>query len=279
MDDKEKYSKMLDDLVVFHVSRTQDFFNWLRQDLDIGDKSTNIINLFEELRKHHKANSLWCAIITHWTLSHYCNRDEAFNFFRAYNDWKIDNKSGIIAENATENQKTLLQALLRVGSLELMNLPGILSAKKKKDIIYNTKRKSTEMLELNLREIELEMQFAESAKSAKQHNEEKETKTDNLFSALEWATIFYYADETKLLPNSKYIKNRMEQFIIKHGIGTTPSNLKTSYYDAKKRINEKNDYPIYKLELIIPFLEENYNQTVTKVVNDITIIKENRSDY
>jgi len=99
------------------------------------------------------------------------------------------------------------------------------------------------------------------------------------FSVLEWATIFYYADETKLLTESRLIKTRLEQFMSKHQINTTFDNFKTKYYEAKKRINEKNDYPINKLELIIPFLEENYKQTVTKVYNDITFLKENKPEY
>jgi len=99
------------------------------------------------------------------------------------------------------------------------------------------------------------------------------------FSVLEWATIFYYADETKLLTESRLIKTRLEQFMSKHQINTTFDNFKTKYYEAKKRINEKNNYPINKLELIIPFLKENYKQTVTKVENDITFLEENKPEY
>jgi hypothetical protein len=99
------------------------------------------------------------------------------------------------------------------------------------------------------------------------------------FSVLEWATIFYYADETKLLTESRLIKTRLEQFMSKHQINATPVNFKNSYYEAKRRINEKNDYPINKLELIIPFLKENYKQTVTKVENDIIFLEENKREY
>lgn len=99
------------------------------------------------------------------------------------------------------------------------------------------------------------------------------------FSVLEWATIFYYADETKLLTESRLIKTRLEQFMSKHQINTTFNNFKTKYYEAKKRINEKNDYPINKLELIKPFLKENYKQTVTKVENDIIFLEENKPEY
>ncbi len=99
------------------------------------------------------------------------------------------------------------------------------------------------------------------------------------FSVLEWATIFYYADVTKLLTESRLIKTRLEQFMSKHQINTTFDNFKTKYYEAKKRINEKNDYPTNKLELIIPFLKENYKQTVTKVENDIIFLEENKPEY
>lgn len=99
------------------------------------------------------------------------------------------------------------------------------------------------------------------------------------FSVLEWATIFYYADETKLLPENRMITTRMEQFMNKHKLKTTPKNFKAKYYEAKKRINTKNDYPINKLELILPFLKENYKQTVTKVENEITFLEENKPEY
>lgn len=102
---------------------------------------------------------------------------------------------------------------------------------------------------------------------------------ENPFSVLEWATIFYYADETKLLSKSRLRKTRLEQFMSKHQVNTTPVNFKNSYYEAKRRINEKNDYPINKLELIIPFLKENYKQTVTKVENDIIFLEENKPEY
>jgi len=115
---------------------------------------------------------------------------------------------------------------------------------------------------------------------------EKEEKTqkssrveeEKLFSVLEWATIFYYADESKLLLQKKYVKDRMKVFINTHDIITTFESFKNQYSIAKRRINKKNDYPIEKLELILPFLKEHYKQTVTKVENDIFILKEYVSD-
>ncbi len=71
----------------------------------------------------------------------------------------------------------------------------------------------------------------------------------------------------------------MEQFMNTHVIKTTFANFKAKYYEAKKRINKKSDYPISKLEFILPFLKENYNQTVTKVENDITFLEENSAEY
>jgi len=99
------------------------------------------------------------------------------------------------------------------------------------------------------------------------------------FSVLEWSTIFYYADETKLLPENRHLKIRLEQFMSKHQVNTTFGNFKNSYYEAKRRINKNNDYPINKLDSIIPFLKENYKQTVTKVENDIIFLEENKPDY
>jgi len=99
------------------------------------------------------------------------------------------------------------------------------------------------------------------------------------FSVLEWASIFYYADTPKLLPNSRTVKGRLEQFMKKHQIGTTFDTFKNKYYEAKRRINNKNNYPINKLNLIIPFLKENYPQAVTKVENDISFLQSEQPEH
>lgn len=112
-----------------------------------------------------------------------------------------------------------------------------------------------------------------------EHNLPHQPIIESPFSVLEWATIFYYADETKLLSESCLLKTRLEQFMSKHQVNTTFVNFKNSYYEAKRRINEKNDYPINKLEKIIPFLKENYKQTVTKVENEIIFLEENKPEY
>ena len=96
------------------------------------------------------------------------------------------------------------------------------------------------------------------------------------FSIPEWTTIFYYADETKLLPHAKTKIKRMEQFIKKHSISTTIDSFKSKYYEAKKRINEKNDYPIDKLQLILSFIKANYKQATTAVENDISHLQKEK---
>ncbi len=110
-------------------------------------------------------------------------------------------------------------------------------------------------------------------------NSGKNDDNKSTFSVLEWATIFYYADETKLLPESKAIKNRWEKFMKKHNINTTSNTFKKNYYDAKKRINVKNDFPIDKLNLIIPFTKENYPQAVTLIVRDKDFLESEQTEY
>ncbi len=113
--------------------------------------------------------------------------------------------------------------------------------------------------------------------------EEKDNQAKNSsqskFSVLEWATIFYYADETKLLPEDRELIGRMEQFISQHGVGTTLNTLKKNYYEARKRINKTCNYPIKKLDVIKPFLKKNYPQTIIKVKNDIEFLKDETPDY
>ena len=70
----------------------------------------------------------------------------------------------------------------------------------------------------------------------------------------------------------------MEQFMKKHNLTTTLPSFKTKYYTVKKRINEKNDYPIAKLRSLLQFIEENYNQAVTMAKNDIIYLEGEQAD-
>ncbi|MFK2818989.1 hypothetical protein U0L90_02580 [Flavobacteriaceae sp. LMIT009] len=92
--------------------------------------------------------------------------------------------------------------------------------------------------------------------------------TENDFSVFEWATIFYYVFEKKLLKPSNTIKEAWEQFMSDHKIGTTTNTFKTNYYSAKRRLHSTQDYPIKKLEKIMPFIEKNYKQALTSLIND-----------
>lgn len=101
----------------------------------------------------------------------------------------------------------------------------------------------------------------------------------NSFSKLQWGAIFFYADDTKLLPQCKYKKDKLIEFMNKHNINGTFKHFRVQYYEAKKRINKECNFPVEKLKEIIPFLEQNYNQTIIKVENDIHYITENATDY
>ena len=96
------------------------------------------------------------------------------------------------------------------------------------------------------------------------------------FSILQWATIFYYAEDSELLPRDNTKKNQMQQFIYEHPFDTTVDSFKNKYSMAMKRINATNDYPIKKLEMLIPYLEENYPETIGRVQNDLKFLKEEK---
>jgi len=98
------------------------------------------------------------------------------------------------------------------------------------------------------------------------------------FSALQWAAIFYYADEVHLLPEARTKKIRIEQFISKHQIKISFDYFKKKYSETKTRINKKADYPINKLEAIIPFIKKNYKQAINRVHNDISYLEDKKKE-
>ncbi len=125
----------------------------------------------------------------------------------------------------------------------------------------------------------LKIGFVEEIMNEKEDNNTKQNNVDKWnFSVLEWATIFYYAYETKLLSDEKNTIEKIKQFLKQHNIATTINSFKNKYYEAKKRINEKNDYPISKLKKIIPFLTKNYPETVTKLQNDIEYLEDEKNN-
>ncbi|NLZ95369.1 MAG: hypothetical protein GX921_06040, partial [Bacteroidales bacterium] len=49
------------------------------------------------------------------------------------------------------------------------------------------------------------------------------------------------------------------------------------YLEAKDQINNNNNYPIDKLEDIIPFVTEYYKDAVNDILNDVIFLKEEKS--
>jgi hypothetical protein len=149
---------------------------------------------------------------------------------------------------------------------ELSN--ALADQKEFRDIAIKSNLSSTliiDFLETRKQELENESIFARKTNSIENIQIE--------FSILEWATIFYYADETKLLPDCKIKKIKREDFMKKHDIDTSYSYFKNQLAIAIKRINIESDYPTDKLEKIIPFLTNNYAQAVVKVDNDISYLQ------
>lgn len=103
-------------------------------------------------------------------------------------------------------------------------------------------------------------------------------KVDSIFSVLEWATIFHYADATKLLPKAKTLEIKIAAFIEKHKIKTTVKYFRKQYYDFDQRKGGKSYYPIKKLDKIKPFITENYQLAVTLLENDIKYFENFKPD-
>jgi len=108
---------------------------------------------------------------------------------------------------------------------------------------------------------------------------EKKTLDKPTFSVLEWATIFYYADQAKLLPADSILKNRITEFMREYQIPTSFNYFKGRYYNAIKRINEDQDFPIGKLRFVMPFIKKTYKLAVTNIENDILLLEEEKKEY
>lgn len=109
--------------------------------------------------------------------------------------------------------------------------------------------------------------------------DESNDNNSNDFSGLEWGAIFYYS--TNFSPNTNYGFKRGDliNFMGKHKIDKKYKYLRKQCFIALNRINKENNYPIEKLNKIIPFLKVNYPQAISKVNNDINIITEETTDF
>lgn len=97
-------------------------------------------------------------------------------------------------------------------------------------------------------------------------------------SVLQWGAIFYYADEAGYFGEDFTVNSKIGDFIKKHSVDTTVKSLRAKYYTAIQRINKKDDYPIDKLNEILPFIKANYPKAATQVRKDIEILEEKALD-
>lgn len=242
----KKYKTVLIETLDFWNS--QEWFEIVKNELELDDKAERDLKIHERLRK----------------LAFDCDNEK---------------------ENFKSNNTTALKINELVLQIEQFEFAfSLLEKKKEKDNLFLVEEFGKyepviiEVLDYWKAEL-IKLQSGNDTQSNIELKTKHQPKNKSQFSVLEWATIYYYADTTKLLPENRIISERMKEFMSKHKLDTTFDNFKTTYYEAKKRINEKNDYPINKLELIIPFLKENYKQTVTKVENEIIFLEENKPEY
>lgn len=121
--------------------------------------------------------------------------------------------------------------------------------------------------------LKIKLAILEAYKKALPIQDASKLKPESPFSALEWATIYYYAEAAQLVSDSPKLKERLIQFMEAHQVSTTLNSLTDKYYKAKNRINEKKDYPIENLHHITPFIRKHYKRAVTFIENDIQYLK------
>ena len=129
------------------------------------------------------------------------------------------------------------------------------------------------------------------SKCVKDGLHQKQTKKNNLhnhvknatgFSVLQWATIYYFADDSNLLPDIKIKKEKREAFIKHYNLETTPNYFTKCCHKVNKRLNTTKDYPVDMLKEIILFMKENYKKTVPNIKENIEFLleeKEERDSY
>lgn len=98
------------------------------------------------------------------------------------------------------------------------------------------------------------------------------------FSVFQWATIFYYADNSNLVPKKEYKKETRKAFIKLHHLNTTPAYFDKCFDKVNKRLNTTKDYPIEMLQAIIPFMRKNYKKTASIIKENIEFLIEEKTD-
>lgn len=91
-------------------------------------------------------------------------------------------------------------------------------------------------------------------------------------SNFEWATIFYYAESANLIPGRKK-SDKAKEFFKTHGLTCSEKSFLNNIYTATKRLNKDNNYPLEKLNGILPIVTEYYPLLVVKITNDIEFLR------
>lgn len=95
----------------------------------------------------------------------------------------------------------------------------------------------------------------------------------NELNVPDWAVIFYYSHHAKALPDAANLSEKMKVFIKQNNITATFNSFKNNFYEVRKRINDLSNYPIKKIEKIMPILNK-YPNATQLAENDIKYLKE-----
>ncbi|AOW10491.1 hypothetical protein [Flavobacterium gilvum] len=188
---------------------------------------------------------------------------------------EIKIKNRVIEHNLTEVESSIRRNNL-LQFEDVISKESIIEQKKSIDKWLRALLKFTLFKNTNF--LDLEINYLEKISNHLIEPEKLNNDSDQTFSIMEWATIFYYADETESLSDGKTKKERMNSFLEDNNINTTVKSFKNKYHIATKRINNVNDYPIKKLKLIIPFMKSKYSKSITKIENDIDFLTNELSD-
>ncbi len=112
-------------------------------------------------------------------------------------------------------------------------------------------------------------------KEKEKENKEEQPKYN--LSDFEWATIFYYAESASLIPGRRK-SDKVREFFKTHGLTFSEKSFLNNISKANKRINKNNDYPLTKLNNILPCVTEYYQLLVVKITNDIDFLRDEQAN-
>lgn len=97
------------------------------------------------------------------------------------------------------------------------------------------------------------------------------------FTPFEWATILLFVYESHLFSFSTW-KECALSFIVRHEIPTTYDYFRKEYYKVRKSLYKRCDYPIEKLDTILPFVRNHYPEASKKIEGDKKFLLEEQSN-